>query len=128
MARTIDTTHETHLARTGTNPQRRWVVGVMVVLVLTLASCAAGPNPLTTSGPRADTVGFWMGLWHGFISPWTFLVSLFNDNVTIYEVRNNGGWYNFGFLLGVSAFFSGSGGGNAHRRRRRRRLNQPQDA
>jgi hypothetical protein len=25
----------------------------------------------------------------------------------IYEVLNNGGWYNFGFMVGVSAFFSG---------------------
>jgi hypothetical protein len=33
---------------------------------------------------------------------------LFNDNVNIYEVHNNGNWYNFGFMLGVSAAFSGA--------------------
>lgn len=61
--------------------------------------------------------GFWLGLWHGLISPITFLVSLFNDHVSIYEVHNNGGWYNFGFMIGVSVIFGG-GPGSASRRRR----------
>ncbi len=55
--------------------------------------------------------------WHGFISPFTFLISLFSDTVHIYEIHNNGGWYNFGFLLGASIIFGGSGGGAARRRR-----------
>lgn len=44
--------------------------------------------------------GFWMGLWHGWSSPITFFVSLFKDDVTIYDVNNNGNWYNFGFVVG----------------------------
>jgi hypothetical protein len=46
----------------------------------------------------------------------TFIVSLFSDVAHVYEVHNNGGWYNFGFLLGVSIIFGGSGGGAARRR------------
>jgi len=35
-------------------------------------------------------------------------------------VHNNGGWYDFGFMIGVSAFFGGgAGGGGAARKRRR---------
>jgi len=52
------------------------------------------------TGPPAPA-GFWLGVWHGIICPITFLVSLFNDNVGIYEVRNNGNWYNFGFVAGI---------------------------
>jgi hypothetical protein len=37
--------------------------------------------------------------------------------VHIYEIHNNGGWYNFGFLLGVSIFFGGSGSGACKRSR-----------
>jgi hypothetical protein len=48
-------------------------------------------------------------------------VSLFNDNVNIYEVHNNGNWYNFGFMLGVLIVFSGSGGGSGQAVRSRRR-------
>jgi len=58
--------------------------------------------------PEAKPAGFWAGFWHGNIAAITFVVSLFNKGVSIYETHNNGGWYNFGFLLGVSAM---SGGG-----------------
>ena len=79
----------------------------LVVIGLALVGCAAGPNSMA-DGNAAHTAGFWLGLWHGLISPITFLVSLFNDGVNIYEVRNNGNWYNFGFMVGVSAAFSGA--------------------
>ncbi len=52
--------------------------------------------------------GFWLGLWHGLISPVAFVISLFSSNVHFYEVHNNGGWYNFGFLLGASSTLGGS--------------------
>ena len=46
-----------------------------------------------------------LGLWHGIITPVTFVISLFNENVNIYEVHNNGNWYNFGFVFGLSIVF-----------------------
>jgi hypothetical protein len=83
---------------------------------LVLAACAAGPNELVDTGP--DPAGFWLGLWQGLISPITFIVSLFTTNVSIYEVQNNGNWYDFGFMLGVAcAFGSGGWGGTAGVRR-----------
>jgi hypothetical protein len=85
---------------------------LIVVALMFLASCAAGPNKMENSENREGKVaGFWSGLWHGFIALFTFFISLFSDKVGIYEVHNSGGWYNFGFILGVMIFFSGSGGG-----------------
>lgn len=54
--------------------------------------------------------GFWYGLLHGFITPISFIASLFQDNVAIYAVNNSGNWYDFGFLLGSSGwgFLAGS--------------------
>ena len=49
--------------------------------------------------------------WHGIIVPITFIISLFSDTVGIYEVSNNGGWYDFGFLIGASLFLGGGGAG-----------------
>jgi hypothetical protein len=81
-------------------------------VILFTAGCAPGPNQLAGSPDDAGAVaGFWKGLWHGFIVVFTFIVSLFNDNVRIYEVHNSGNWYNFGYLLGVMMFFGGGGGG-----------------
>ena len=84
-------------------------------MVLSLSACAAGPNVvMMEENIVGEVAGFWQGLWHGFISPVTFIISLFKDNVSIYEVLNNGGWYNFGFMLGVSIIFGG--GGNQSKR------------
>lgn len=87
-----------------------WTIAVVVVMVLALSACAAGPNGMVAQpDPDGEVAGFWLGLWHGFISFFTFIVSLFNDNVNVYEVYNNGGWYNFGFILGIMMFYGGSG-------------------
>jgi hypothetical protein len=82
---------------------------VLVVMVggLALAACAPGANDVADAGTQ-ELAGFWLGLWHGIITPVTFVISLFNDNVNIYEVQNNGNWYNFGFVFGLSIVF-GSG-------------------
>jgi hypothetical protein len=92
---------------------------ILLVLILLLTSCTAGPNVLkNTPDDDGKVAGFWLGLWQGFICLFTFVVSLFSDNVTIYEVHNNGGWYNFGFLIGVMMFFGGGGAsGSAGTRR-----------
>jgi hypothetical protein len=88
-----------------------------VLLLGFLAGCAAGPNALSSAaGPHA--AGFSLSLWHGLIIPITFLISLFTPKVSIYEVVNNGNWYDFGFIVGVSMVFSGgAGSGSAGRRR-----------
>ena len=95
----------------------RWVL-LAVVLMLLLSACAAGVNPAAdTPSVEGDVAGFWLGLWQGIIVPVTWVISLFSDTVSIYEVHNNGGWYDTGFLLGASFFLGGSGAG-ANRARR----------
>lgn len=85
---------------------------VVLLLVTTLLSCTAGPNVLEDSaGANNAVAGFWRGLWHGFICLFTLIASLFSKSVTVYEVHNNGGWYNFGFILGVAMFFGCKAGG-----------------
>jgi hypothetical protein len=89
----------------------RMATGAVVLLLL--GACAAGANAETSSGGA----GFWLGLWHGIIVPVTFLISLFTDDVNIYEVDNNGNWYDFGFVLGLLMSFGGPAGGSARGRR-----------
>jgi hypothetical protein len=50
--------------------------------------------------------GFWDGLWHGLFAPITFVVSLFDLGVSIYEINNNGRLYELGFMLGIGAYAS----------------------
>ncbi|MBC8319832.1 MAG: hypothetical protein H8E34_03820 [Bacteroidetes bacterium] len=81
-----------------------WLLFILMTFLVT--SCAPGSENF-----NEQTAGFLMGLWHGFISLFTFIISLFSDNVGIYEVNNNGGWYNFGFILGISIFYGGGSKG-----------------
>ncbi|MEK7254393.1 MAG: hypothetical protein AAB316_06595 [Bacteroidota bacterium] len=73
-----------------------------------LFSCADAESVETCV--KGTKYGFIYGLMHGFITPISFIVSLFQDNVAIYAVNNTGGWYDFGFLLGSGGwgFFAGS--------------------
>jgi hypothetical protein len=50
----------------------------------------------------------------------SFIGSLINpEKYVVYAVNNNGGWYNFGFLLGVGGAL-GSGGVSFRGSRRKR--------
>ncbi len=89
-----------------------------VVLMVVLSACAAGANPaVDVPSADGDVAGFWLGLWQGIIIPITFIISLFSDTVSIYEVHNNGGWYDFGFVIGAGFFLGGSGAGTRGVRR-----------
>ncbi len=82
----------------------------LLLLVMLVAACAAGVNPeVGAAAESGDVAGFWLGLWHGIIAPITFVISLFTENVNIYEVHNNGNWYDFGFVLGAGILFGGGG-------------------
>lgn len=78
----------------------------LAAAVLLVAGCVAGPQgPFGADNPA----GFWAGLWHGFIAWLTFIISLFSS-VQIYATPNTGGWYDFGFLLGMAAWLGGGTG------------------
>ena len=83
--------------------------GTIILLVIVfLSACLAGPNPMEKkSNEEGKVAGFWKGLWHGFIAPITFIISIFTCKVRFYEVYNIGFWYNFGFVLAAGLFLSG---------------------
>jgi hypothetical protein len=98
--------------------KRLFPVVAFLLLAVVLTSCAPGANSqLDTPNAQGAIAGFWLGLWHGFIAPFAFVFSLFSKTVEIYEVHNNGGWYDFGYLIGISAIFGGGGAGGAASRR-----------
>ncbi len=79
---------------------------LFVIFSVTLLSGCADAIPIQYS-KDIEQVGFWYGLWHGLIAPFSFIISLFSDKVAIYAVYNNGGWYNFGYLFGLSIILGG---------------------
>lgn len=96
------------------NSKHLLVFGVALAFLLAVA-CAPGNTKF-----EEKPAGFWAGLWHGLICFITFIISLFTNNVAMYEVNNTGGWYNFGFLIGAAIALGGSWGPHKKRRRIKR--------
>jgi hypothetical protein len=78
-----------------------------------LAACAllAACATQVSSGVSPQAPGFLLGLWHGFIFPVAWFLSLIMPDVALYAVPNNGGWYDFGYFLGVVVFGVGANRG-----------------
>ena len=72
---------------------------IFILLIITFTGCADVIS--VQECLPDDPYGFWSGLWHGIIAPFSWIGSLFSDNIAIYAVNNNGGWYDFGFILGI---------------------------
>lgn len=72
-----------------------------VILTIFLYSCLPGGG---NSSPD-DPAGFFTGIWHGWIAPFSLIMGLFNSSITIYESFNTGWWYDFGFYISIIAGF-----------------------
>ena len=78
------------------------------VTVFVLTGCAdvtVVPHVVTMN---SHIYGFWGGLWHGSVLPFSFFGQLFSDNIAMYAIANNGGFYNFGFWIGACVFGAGT--------------------
>ena len=77
-----------------------------ILLPALLAACATqAPSAVQHA---ATTPGFLLGVWHGFIFPVAWVLSLFMPEVAVYAVPNDGGWYDFGYFLGIVVFGVGA--------------------
>ena len=83
-----------------------------LVLVIILSGCADVTN--IDACRTEEPAGFLSGLWHGVIAPFSFIASVFTDSIAMYEINNNGTWYDFGFVIGAGILFGG--GSRATRR------------
>ena len=78
---------------------KKRVTCMLIIFILILTGCADTNN--VQQCLTGHTYGFCCGLWHGAIAPFSFIGSLFSDDIAVWAPNNNGGWYSFGFLLGV---------------------------
>ncbi len=76
---------------------------IFVLFTVLLSGCFPGGD----SYSPGDRAGFFSGVWHGWIAPFSLIIGLFTDGVRIYEPNNTGWWYDFGFYIAVIAGFGG---------------------
>ena len=70
--------------------------------ILFLTACASHYQDAT----HEDPYGFFSGIWHGLIFPFSFVGYLFIDGVYVIGEPNTGGTYIFGFIVGLIGLLS----------------------
>ncbi|MCA9390069.1 hypothetical protein KC571_01585 [candidate division WWE3 bacterium] len=98
-----------------------WLIGIGIAALILLGIgflvfgvyVVAARLGMPTVDP--SPAGFWLGLWQGLIVILSFITGLFDHNISIYQVGNNGAWYHFGYLLGVSIAMGGTGAASKKR-------------
>ena len=78
---------------------------IMIIFLLTfsLAGCIPGDGTNTDVKPA----GFLWGVWHGWLAPLSLIISIFNEDISIYEVNNVGFFYDLGYYMAVISGFGG---------------------
>ncbi len=109
------------------------VLVLFIVSLFTLTACSSnlnidrknadiqftvpGANPeLDTPADNGRVAGLGTGFFHGLLAPLTLFISFFNPAVQMYEVHNDGAWYNLGFLIGSVLLFAFGGFSGGRRR------------
>ena len=78
---------------------------LLLIALVIFSGCL--PNDLVEKNTE---VGFFHGIWHGWICWISLIVGLFTD-VRIYAMNNSGWWYDLGWMLGSGLFMSKFGFG-----------------
>ena len=97
--------------------KRIFLVIVIALFIFTLTGCIPGDGTYTADKPA----GFLWGIWHGWISPISLIIGLFDKSIRVYEVSNTGWWYDFGFYI---AIISGFGSLSLSRKKRSKKDDQ----
>jgi len=79
------------------NMKKLFLLFLLIMGVMILTGCTfIEPSSILSYDPP----GFFSGIWHGLVAPYTLIVRWFAD-IYMYAVPNSGWFYDFGFLLGM---------------------------
>jgi len=77
---------------------------LLLVVLCGLTGCAHHYSPEVFQDPY----GFFSGIWHGILFPFSLIGCMFIDSVFIIGQPNTGWPYYLGFVLGLYAYGSGA--------------------
>jgi hypothetical protein len=95
---------------------KKYLLLIVVILALVFMNCGPGNERWNQEINPGNKAGFWFGVWHGIIIIVTFVVSLFTNDVGIYEINNTGWPYNLGFIIGLNISIGGMFSGGKRKR------------
>lgn len=79
---------------------------IIAIIALAVLLCLAMTGCIPHDIPSASPSGFFSGIWHGWIAPFTLIASIFTD-ARIYETNNTGFFYDLGFYMAIISGFGG---------------------
>jgi hypothetical protein len=71
---------------------------ILAMLLVFFSGCAEKIEVVFPA--NAYEYGFFSGLWHGFIAPFSLIGMFFDMDVVIFATKNTGLSYGLGFLIG----------------------------
>lgn len=71
---------------------------IFLLSILALSGCAEKIE--VTFPNNAYEYGFFSGLWHGFIAPFSLIGMFFDSDIAVFASKNSGFFYSLGFLMG----------------------------
>lgn len=74
---------------------------IIIGMLLMLTGCADAVSFVEAAA--MEPVGFLHGFWHGITFLISFMGSIFFDDIAVYAIYNTGGWYDFGYFIGIVA-------------------------
>ncbi|MCL2708498.1 MAG: hypothetical protein FWF03_05205 [Defluviitaleaceae bacterium] len=78
-----------------------FLAALAAATVLALTGCVPGDG----ANSADKLAGFFSGVWHGWIAPFSLIYSLFKNEISIYEAFNNGFWYELGYYMAIASGF-----------------------
>ena len=73
------------------------LISILLILAVAPIGCGFAGSPATSY----NQPGFFAGIWHGLLAPYTLIIRIFLD-IQMYAVPNSGWLYDCGFLIGVA--------------------------
>ncbi len=81
-------------------------IAIILVITAILFFLASNAMPNVENYPVEDPAGFFSGIWHGWIAPFSLIFSFFTGD-GIYAVNNTGFPYDLGFYISIISGFGG---------------------
>jgi hypothetical protein len=76
---------------------RTRMIMALFLFALVVGCGFVGPESILSYDPP----GFFVGIWHGLLAPYTLVIRIFLD-IRMYAIPNSGWLYDCGFLIGVA--------------------------
>ena len=81
---------------------------LMLGVLLVSFSCASTQDVSVCLETAGEASGFWGGILDGILVPFAIIGKAFDSEVAIYNVNNNGFWYDLGYAFGCGGLSFGA--------------------